>query len=173
VQTTVATPGAMTRRRFFDEVVGLIRSDLDAGLGNFRHSANPMQLKVHFGNERIHYEVWPDSQRGHVEVGLHFEDGPVSTAAYLAYFDARIVEIKHTLGAKVELERWTVSWGHLFEVVPLVPLDRMFAREIAGRLAAQILLLQPMIEEAAIPAEQRDRRSDWRERGYRQRSRHA
>lgn len=171
MQTTVAAPGAMTRRRFFDEVVGLMRPDLAAGLGEPRHSANPMQMKIHFGNERIHYEVWPDSQRGHVEVGLHFEDGPISTAAYLAYFDARIVEIKHTLGPSVELERWTVSWGHLFEIVPLIPLDRQFAREIAGRLAAQISLLQPMIDEAAIPAERREARSDWRERGYRQRAR--
>ncbi len=171
MQTTVATPGAMTRRRFFDEVVGQVQSELDAGLGKFHHSANPMLLKVFFGNERIHFEVWPDSQRGHVEVGLHFEDGPVSTAAYLAYFDARIVEIKHTLGATIELERWTVSWGHLFEIVPLVPLDRPFAREIAGRLAAQISLLQPMIEAAAIPAERREQRAEQRDRWSRQRSR--
>lgn len=171
MQTTVAALGAMTRRRFFDEVVGQLRPELGAELSLFHHSANPMQLKVYFGNERIHYEVWPDSQRGHVEVGLHFEDGPVSTAAYLAYFDSRIVEIKHALGATIELERWTVSWGHLFEIVPLVPLDRSFAREVAKRLAAQISLLQPMIEEAAIAAERRERRSDWRERGFRQRSR--
>lgn len=168
---TVAAPGAMTRRRFFDEVVGLLRPDLDAELGLFHHSANPMLLKVFFGNERIHYEVWPDSQRGHVEVGLHFEDGPVSTAAYLAYFDSRIVEIKHTLGATIELERWTVSWGHLFEIVPLVPLDRQFAREIASRLAAKISLLQPMIEEAAIAAERRGQRTEQRDRWSRQRSR--
>lgn len=161
----------MTRRRFFDEVVGQLQPKLDAGLGTFHHSANPMLLKVYFGNERIHFEVWPDSQRGHVEVGLHFEDGPVSTAAYLAYFDARIVEIKHTLGATIELERWTVSWGHLFEIVPLVPLDRPFAREIAGRLAAQISLLQPMIEAAAIPAERREQRTERPDRWSRQRSR--
>jgi hypothetical protein len=171
VQKTLAAPGAMTRRRFFDDVVGQLRPDLAAELGGFRYSANSWLLKVYFGNERIHYEVWPDSQRGHVEVGLHFEDGPASTAAYLAYFDARIVEIKHSLGTRVELERWTVSWGHLFETVPLVPLDRPFARQIAGLLAAQISLLQPMIEEAAIPAERREQRSDWRERGFRQRSR--
>ena len=74
-----------------------------------------MLLKVHYGNERIHFEVWADGNRGFLEIGLHFEDGPASTAAYLAFFDARIVEIKHLLGAEVELERWTASWGHLFE----------------------------------------------------------
>ena len=48
-------------------------------------------------------------------------------AAYLAFFDARILEIKHVLGAQCELERWTTSWGHLFESLPLPRLDRDFA----------------------------------------------
>ena len=58
-----------------------------------------------------------------IEVGLHFEDGPVSTAAYLAYFDAHIVERKHELGPELELERWTPSWGRIYELVPLTRLD--------------------------------------------------
>ena len=115
-----------------------------------------MLLKIDFGNDRVHYEVWPDSARNHVEVGLHFEDGPASTAAYLAYFDARIVEIKHHLGTGIELERWTISWGHLYEIVPLARLDFAFARTVGDRLAAQIDLLQPMVEEAGVPLERRE-----------------
>ncbi len=115
-----------------------------------------MLLKIDFGNERVHYEVWPDSARNHVEVGLHFEDGPVSTSAYLAYFDARIIEIKHHLGVGMELERWTISWGHLYELHPLAPLDSTFARLVGDRLAAQIDMLQPMVEEAGIPLERRE-----------------
>lgn len=124
-------------------------------------------LKLDFGNERVHYEVWTDGGRGRIEIGLHFEDGPASTAAYLAFFDARIVEIKHHLGWEVELERWTLSWGHLFESIPLVPLDRRFAAHVANRLARQIALLQPMVEEAAIPAGYHDSspaRRRWRNR---------
>ena len=127
-----------------------------------------MLLKLDYGHDRIHYEVWADGLRGRLEIGLHFEDGQASTAAYLAYFDARIVEIKHLLGPQIELERWTASWGHLFESEPLTRLDRRFAEIVARRLSAQIAVLQPMVEEAAVPREVRDVTSDsggrWRRR---------
>lgn len=162
---------ALTRRDFFAIVVKEVRSSLPPALREFRHRANSMLLKIDYGNERVHYEVWTDGGRGRAEIGLHFEDGPASTAAYLAYFDARILEIKHQLGPHVELERWTVSWGHLFESAPLVPLDRRFAKSVAARLAAQISLLQPMVEEAAVPAERSVeptvQRGRWRRRASR------
>jgi hypothetical protein len=127
-----------------------------------------MLLKLDYGHDRIHYEVWADGLRGRLEIGLHFEDGQASTAAYLTYFDARIVEIKHLLGPQIELERWTASWGHLFESEPLARLDRRFAEIVARRLAAQIAVLQPMVEEAAVPHEVPDTTSDsrgrWRRR---------
>jgi hypothetical protein len=149
-------PRPLNRRDFFAVIVKQVRESLPEELAGFRHRANSMLLKIDYGNERVHYEVWPDAARGHIEIGLHFEDGPASTQAYLAFFDARIVEIKHLLGARVELERWTLSWGHLFETHPLAALSRDIADLAAARLAAQIALLQPMVEEAAVPAAQRD-----------------
>jgi len=146
----------LNRGAFFAVVVSETRAALPPELANFRHRANPMLLKIDYGNDRIHYEVWTDGGRGRVEIGLHFEDGPASTLAYLAFFGARIVEIKHLLGPRIELERWTASWGHLFELASLARLDHRFAKTIAARLAAQITLLQPMVEEAAVPAGQRD-----------------
>jgi hypothetical protein len=159
----------LNRRDFFAAIVVRVREKLPAELSGFRHRARSMLLKIDFGNERIHFEVWPDSMRGHVEIGLHFEDGPASTVAYLAFFDSRIVEIKHQLGGHIELERWTVSWGHLFETVPLQRLDRPFAIAVADRLAAQIALLQPMVEEAAVPPERRDEEATKRGRWTRKR----
>jgi hypothetical protein len=146
---------SLNRRNFFAAIVAEVRKDLPAELANFRHRANTMLLKIDYGNERVHYEVWTDGARGRVEIGLHFEDGPASTLAYLAYFDARIVEIKHALGPEIELERWTASWGHLFESAPLGRLDRAFVKSVSARLAAQIATLQPLVEEAGVPAEQR------------------
>lgn len=160
---------ALTRRDFFDVVVAAVRESVSEEHAKFRYSANPTLLKIDFGNHRVHYEVWPDTARNHVEIGLHFEDGPVSAAAYLAYFDARIVEIKHLLGVAIELERWTVTWGHLYETVALVRLDRAFARVVADRLAAQIDLLQPMVDAAAVPIERQAsparKRDRWPRRG--------
>ncbi|MDQ3225013.1 MAG: hypothetical protein M3Q50_00080 [Chloroflexota bacterium] len=158
----------LNRRDFFAAIVSEARSALPSELADFRHRANAMLLKIDYGNERIHFEVWTDGVRGRIEIGLHFEDGPASTLAYLAYFDTRIVEIKHHLGPHVELERWTASWGHLFESAPLGRLDRPLAKTIASRLASQIATLQPMIEEAGVPMGQREEqpafRGRWRQR---------
>jgi hypothetical protein len=148
-------PTTLSRRDFFAAVLARVRAAVPPELTGFGPRVNSMLLKIDYGNERIHFEVWPDSARSRVEIGLHFEDGPASTAAYLAYFDARIVEIKHLLGPQIELERWTLSWGHLYELLPLLPLDRPFAEDVARRLGAQIALLQPMVQEAAIPPEAR------------------
>jgi hypothetical protein len=146
---------SLNRREFFAAIVAEVRKALPAELAGFRHRANAMLLKLDYGNERIHYEVWTDGARGRVEIGLHFEDGPASTLAYLAFFDTRIVEIKHALGPEIELERWTASWGHLFESVPLERLDHPFVKHVSGRLATQIATLQPLVAEAAVPAGQR------------------
>jgi hypothetical protein len=162
---------SLNRRDFFAVIVADAQAHLPPELARFRHRVNPMLLKLDYGNDRVHYEVWADGARGRVEIGLHFEDGPASTMAYLAFFDQRIVEIKHLLGPQIELERWTTSWGHLFESEQLGRLDRRFAETVAGRLAAQIAILQPMVEEAAIPPAQRDftpgDRGRWRRRAKR------
>ena len=162
---------SLNRREFFAAIVSEVGAALPPELAAFRHRANSILLKIDYGNDRIHYEVWTDGARSRVEIGLHFEDGPASTAAYLAYFDARIVEIKHQLGPQLELERWTASWGHLFESVPLGRLDGGFVKTVSGRMVAHIETLQPMVEEAAIPAGQRDYqpgdRGRWRRRARR------
>ncbi|MDP9365762.1 MAG: hypothetical protein M3Q10_16325, partial [Chloroflexota bacterium] len=149
-----AAPSEGLRRRdFFEAVVDRLRLHLPTPLADFRHKASMGQVKVFYGNERVHYEVWTDGQRGQLEIGLHFEDGPVSTAAFLTFFDARIVELKHDLGPELELERWTASWGHLFEIWPLTRLDDALADRAARRLATVIAAVQPLVDDAAVPPE--------------------
>ena len=118
---------------------------------------------------RSHHEVWCDAERRILGLGLHFEDGPVSTAAYLAHFDRLIVELKHELGPAIELERWTASWGHLYEHWPLGTVTEALAGRVAGRLARLIATLQPLVEEAGVPPERSaftgdvsERRGPWR-----------
>ncbi|MDQ3780663.1 MAG: hypothetical protein M3354_08980 [Chloroflexota bacterium] len=164
--TTRGGASPMTRRDFFAAVVDRLRRTLPDELRQFRHKSNMNLLKIDYGNERVHYEVWTDSLRQQIEIGLHFEDGPASTVAYLALFDAHIVEIKHQLGAEIELERWTPSWGHLFEIHPLARLDLRVAGTISQRLAAIIVATRPLIANAAIPPERSaqpaERRGPWR-----------
>ena len=168
---SITRQSSLNRRDFFAVIVADARVRLPPELSRFRHRANSMLLKLDYGNDRVHYEVWADGARGRIEIGLHFEDGPASTMAYLAFFDQRIVEIKHLLGPQIELERWTTSWGHLFESEQLGRLDWRFAETVARRLATQIVILQPMVEEAAILPAQRDvtpgDRGRWRRRAKR------
>jgi hypothetical protein len=158
----------MTRNDFFAEVVSGLRATLPEDFRDFRHRSNPMLLKIDFGNPRVHYEVWCDSDKHILGVGLHFEDGPVSTDAYLAYFDRHILELKHILGTEVELERWTATWGHLYEHRELLPLTDELAAEIATRLAQLIEVLQPLVFSAGIPPERSaeagsgERKGPWR-----------
>jgi hypothetical protein len=163
---TTAPRRGLTRRDFYDEVVEHLRPKLPAERRAFGHRANPMLLKIDFGNPRVHYEVWCDSEHQLLGLGLHFEDGPVSTAAYLTFFDGLIVELKHQLGTTIELERWTASWGHIYEHWPLDTLTVGLAERVAARLAELIVGLQPHVETAAIPpersAESVERRGPWR-----------
>jgi hypothetical protein len=151
---TVSTPtgttkGTLRRREFFDEIVDTVQERLPAGMQKFNHRQTMNLLKVHYGaNYRVHYEVSFITEIGLIEVGLHFEDGPESTTRLLQHFDQYIVEIKHLLGQQCELERWTKSWGHLYEVYPIGPLTPAFARQLAGRLALMIETLQPILDDA-------------------------
>jgi hypothetical protein len=145
--------GSLTRRDFFDEIVERLRPALPVEWADFQHKANSYLLKVYFANERVHYEVWCDGERHNLEIGLHFEDGPLSTAAYLAHFDGLIVELKDQLGPEVELERWTASWGHLYEHWPMGALTVGLAERVAARLGRLISTLQPLVEAADIPPE--------------------
>ncbi|MFW6074768.1 MAG: hypothetical protein ACOC9Y_04185 [Chloroflexota bacterium] len=139
----------LKRRQFFRAVWEHTRQQLPPDLDEPRTRQTMNFLKVQPSpNYRIHYEAMISAQTGYLEVGLHFEDGPESTGRLLAFFDAEILAIKYELGEQSELERWTKSWGHLFEVMPLEPLTREYAERVAGRLSAYIITLQPLLNEA-------------------------
>jgi hypothetical protein len=140
---------ALTRREFFADLVEAVRRVLPPERQVFEQRQTMNLLKISYGaNYRIHYETWICAEKDHVEVGLHFEDGPQSTERLLRHFDGCILEIKDELGAQAELERWTQSWGHLFELHPLEPLSDAFVERIADRLARYIAVLQPLLDEA-------------------------
>ncbi len=141
-----------TRSAFFEDIIQQLRAELPPELSQFHIRNYSSLIKLFYENERVHFEVWVDSIRSQIEIGLDFEDGAESTAAYLAYFDKRIVEIKARTGPALELERWTKSWGHFVEVYPIEPFERETARMIGDRMVVFMTTLQPMIEEAEIPA---------------------
>jgi hypothetical protein len=143
------TPPSLTRREFFADLAEAVRRALPPERQLFEQRQTMNLLKISYGaNYRIHYEAWISAEKGHVEIGLHFEDGPASTERLLRHFDDCILEIKDELGPQAELERWTQSWGHLFELHPLEPLTGAFAERLAARVARFIDVLQPLLDEA-------------------------
>lgn len=142
-----------TRGLFFDRVAAKLRSSLPPELKNFTSKPAFNLMKIAFDNDRVHFEVAFDVTRETMEIALHFEDGPVSTAAYLLFFDRRIVELKDLLGPEIDLERWTMSWGRIYEIWPLSSLERDVADRAAARLHEYITVLQPLLYAAKIAPE--------------------
>lgn len=141
------------RDAFYGRVAERTRSLLSPELRSF--TARPMFniMKFAYDNERVHYEIVLDVTRRWIEIALHFEDGPASTLQYLRLFDSRIVELKDDLGPEIELERWTQSWGRIYELWPLTGVDRALADSVAERLAAYITTLQPILDQSGIKPE--------------------
>jgi hypothetical protein len=141
------------RRAFFAGIVRELRDGLPPEYQGFRHRGDFNLMKVWFDHYRVHYEVVIDQQIGMIEIGLHFEDGPASTLGFLALLDARILEIKDRLGPEVELERWTQSWGRIYDLRPLTTLDDRTTVPCGKRLVDFITILQPMIDASGIRLE--------------------
>jgi hypothetical protein len=147
---TITVPA---RKAFFQGIVDLLHRELPIDLRNFHHRGDFNLMKVWFAHYRIHYEVVIDQQIGKIEIGLHFEDGPISSLAYLALLDQRILEIKDRFGPSLELERWTQSWARLYELRPLTQVDDAVTAECGTRLAKFIAYLQPLISDAEVKLE--------------------
>ena len=139
-----------SRKRFFERIVRHNRTALPVELRRFANSGSFNLMKVWYDYQRVHFEVAIDQQINRIEIGLHFEDGPASTIAYLAILDSRILEIKELLGHQAELERWTLSWGRIYELHPLGELTDDVAKVCAGRLAAYISVLQPIVVASGV-----------------------
>jgi hypothetical protein len=134
------------RNGFFQRIINGARKNLPDELARFHAKPGFDLLKLWYDNERIHYEAAIDLHREHIEIALHFEDGPISTAIYLRAFDAEILAIKHELGHTVDLERWTQSWGRIYELTPLTTLDAKTGEWAAQRMVAFITELQPIVD---------------------------
>ena len=143
------TKTSITRREFFAAVRDRLQVRLPAERQNIRFQTSHRQMKLYYSQYKLHYEVWTNGRDHHIEIGLHFEEGPESTEALIRFFDQHILEIKHELNPDVELERWTNSWGRIFQLLPYQPLTEELAVDVGDRLRDMIVVLQPLLDEAS------------------------
>jgi hypothetical protein len=141
----------MKASEFMRAIPDATRPHLPPALREFRSATRPWLAQIHYGQPRVHYEVWTLSRRNLLELGLHFEHRTRSVnARLLDHFDAHAVAIKAELGAGVEVEPWDKGWAKVYETLPLEPFEPPYLERVAGRLAQMIAYLQPILDQARI-----------------------
>ena len=103
-------------------------------------------MKFHYGRPQTHYEAWYHRSQGRIEVGLHFEGSRKLNEACLEFFRAHMVEVKGGL-PNAELEPWDRGWARLYETFPATSLDHEALAATAGRVAAYVIILQPLLDQ--------------------------
>ena len=75
----------MKTKEFLAGAAELVRLQLPPELRGTR-VIGPMGplIKLHYGEPKVHYEVWVRRRAGEIEVGLHFEGAPGDNARYLS-----------------------------------------------------------------------------------------
>jgi hypothetical protein len=141
-------------RTFLRGVVELVLEDIPANCSPIHSIAYSNQAKLWSGNKLLHYEAWIRDRLGVIEVGLHFEADTLTNARLLAAFRAHERAIRRALGADVRIETWDKGWARVWEPVELAILDRAFLERIAGRIAAYVTALEPLLR-AEVPSDVR------------------
>ncbi len=139
----------MRIQQFQVSLVDKTRKQLPRALRKFNARSFFSIVKLHYGNPKLHYEVWVRGQDRLIEIGLHLEADKLTNDALLAYFNSHAPEIHAELGARVEIERWTNSWSRVHEVVPYSALDAELVERLAKKLAQMIGVLQPLLKDYA------------------------
>jgi hypothetical protein len=128
----------MVHREFLGIVLDRLEREAAAGVLPWEARVRLSMLQIHFGNPRVHYELWLQGRTGRAEVGLHFEDDAEVNAAWCGQLAERVFELRHRVGPELEPEDWTQSWQRLHLTIPLRPLDESFATELSTAFGALI-----------------------------------
>lgn len=122
---------------------------------NFHARVMYASLQLHYGNPRMHYEVWLVRKTGRIEIGLHFEGEREENQQAAALLAERVHELRDGAGADIELEQWTASWTRLHVTLPLSALSEAACAETAARLASLIAATRPLLGARLGPAPRR------------------
>ena len=139
------TPARLATRPFLDDVRDRALAALPESLGVPQSRVVFTSLQVHFGDPRLHYEVWPVRKTGRIELGLHLEGPQEWSRAVAMRLAAHADELRAALGPSYELEDWTASWCRLHRTLPLRRLDATLAAEVGASLAALIVATEPLL----------------------------
>ena len=139
---------SMKTREFLSLLPDLVRQQLPPELAEFQVTGPVGSLvKLHYQRPSVHYEVWLQSRRRQVELGLHFEGERESNYRWLEMLSQRSRDIQSSLGPAVEIEAWDKGWTRAHETLTLEPLTDDFLVEISFKLSAMISALEPLLDD--------------------------
>jgi hypothetical protein len=135
----------MEQRECLRRVRPLLRERLPEDLRDFQWEASFL-AKVWFGNHALHYEITPRQRAGAIEIGLHFEADALTNARLLAAFraSANAKAVRRAL-ANARMEEWDRGWCRVWESLPYRRADLSLAKELADRIAAYVMALEPIL----------------------------
>ena len=143
---------ALKTREFLAEAAELLRIQLPPDLRDVQ-VVGPLGslIKLHYGDPKLHYEVWIRRRQGIVEVGLHFEGTTERNLHYLQEITSRYEHVLASFGPELQAERWTASWTRLHQLVPFTTLDEDLLMEVTDRLSRMVWLLEPVVRKISGP----------------------
>ena len=109
-------------------------------------------VKLHYGDPKVHYEVWVRRRIGVIETGLHFEGALEDNLRYLQELTERYHDAILSLGPGVVAERWAGAWARVHQPIPFSALDEDTLMVVAGRLAQMVRVLEPAVRAIADTA---------------------
>ena len=147
----MAATTPLTIRDFLEDVREGTLARLSPRLGEPVAKRVFSSLQIHFGEPRLHYEVWPVRKTGRIEVGLHIE-GPQDWSREVAgRLAAQADDLRSALVDEFELEDWTASWCRLHTTVPLARLTESLAADVATSTVHLIEAAEPIVRALELP----------------------
>ena len=144
-------PARLNIREFLHEVQERTERALDPALGSTTSKRMFTSLQIHFGEPRLHYEVWPVRKTGRIELGLHIEGPHDWSREVAAQIAGHADDLRAVLGPDWELEDWTASWSRLHTTFPLATLTEPVADDVAAATCRLIHGTEPVLRRLTLP----------------------
>ncbi len=139
------TPGMKTKE-FLTEAAELVRAQLPQSLGAPTVSGPVGSLvKLHYGDPKVHYEMWVRKRMGVLETGLHFEGAAEENSRCLEAMRTEFADLVSSLGPEVRAEEWDKSWTRVHRPFAFDSLDEDLLIVVAGSLSQMVRVLEPAV----------------------------
>jgi hypothetical protein len=145
VEASRAHSSALQPRDFLKRIPHAVKLGVPPALASFHSTTRFSLTKVWYGNADIHYEVDLRARARSLELGLHFESDALTNARLLSAFKAHERRIHKALGGDVRVEEWDRGWARVWESCSFAALDDELLAAVAGRCAAYIVALEPIV----------------------------